>query len=303
MGSDSQQGLFTVSQWSLSINTKELLAIYYGLVMRSVELRSKHMLICSDSTTALSCLRKRGSWDPLHNRITQRLFQVVFDNDIFISQTHVRGEDNILVDRASRKFEAPNLNMHWTMPQVMVDALFASLPSPPDIDLFASSLNHRLPCFCSYRPCDRVYRVDCFTLDWSKFNGYVFTPPVLIPKILHKIVSDCVSRIFGIWPVWETVEWWATFLQLVDREPTLLPQGAANQLYLPWDQFREVKHPLRKGLRLLFASLSHCPSKPPTLLQAKLSILQNSGGVRTRSRCSTLHPEHGFISQKRWINE
>ena len=189
------------------------------------------------------------------------------------------------------------------MSQATVDALFTTFPFSPDIYLFASSLNHQLPRFCSYKPCDRVYRVDCFTLDWSNFNGYVFAPPVLIPKILHKIVSDCVSRICGIWPVWETAEWWATFLQLVNGEPILLPQGAASQLYLPWHQFREVKHPLRKRVRLLFASLSHCPSEPPALLQVKLNILRNSGGTRTRSKHSTLCPELGFISWKKWIDE
>ena len=63
VGMDSQQGLFTDSQRKLTIITKELLTIYYGLFICKSQLKGKHVLVRSDSVTALSCLKKRGSQD------------------------------------------------------------------------------------------------------------------------------------------------------------------------------------------------------------------------------------------------
>ena len=60
---DPLQGVFSDEQKKLSINTKELLAIYYAFVVRKDDLKNKHILNCSDSTTALSCIRKKGFHD------------------------------------------------------------------------------------------------------------------------------------------------------------------------------------------------------------------------------------------------
>ena len=45
----------------------------------------------------------------------------------------------------------------------------------PDIDLFVSTLNTKLPQFCSWKPDPNSSFVDAFTLDWKVFKlAYVF---------------------------------------------------------------------------------------------------------------------------------
>ena len=97
---DPLQGVFSEEQKRLSINTKELLAIYYAFVVCKDQLRNKHVLIHSDSTTALSCIRKRGSQDVMCDRITVRLYEFASYHNITISGTHISGFENSTADRA-----------------------------------------------------------------------------------------------------------------------------------------------------------------------------------------------------------
>ena len=169
----------------------------------------------------------------------------------------------------SQIFNAPNLSAHWTVPPSVIGPLFCTLLFVPDIDLFSSELNHCLPRFCRYHLCKGVFRVDCFILDLSKFNGYVFAPPVLILKILHKIFMKKITKICRLWPIWKGAEWWPMFLQMIEGEPTLLPKSAVWKLYLLWDQFRELRHLFTRNLRILFMHLSHLPSVCPICLQGQ----------------------------------
>ena len=63
-GKHTIQLRFSQKQSALSINTKELLAVYYTLSSFAVELCGQHVLMHSDNTVAVSCLRKKGSSDP-----------------------------------------------------------------------------------------------------------------------------------------------------------------------------------------------------------------------------------------------
>ena len=53
-------GHFSLKELPLSINTKETLAIWYGLRSHRELLKKKHILIQSDSTTAISYVKKFG---------------------------------------------------------------------------------------------------------------------------------------------------------------------------------------------------------------------------------------------------
>ena len=58
------------------------------------------------------------------------------------------------------------------------------LDSKPDIDLFASRINHQFPKYVSYRPDQEAFAIDAFSLDWSNFNFYAFPPFSVIPIVL-----------------------------------------------------------------------------------------------------------------------
>ena len=65
-------GTFSEKQSSLSINTKELLAIYYGLASFKNHITGQNILCHCDNTTAVSCIVKKGSSDKIRNAITKK---------------------------------------------------------------------------------------------------------------------------------------------------------------------------------------------------------------------------------------
>ena len=70
------QGLFMEKQKLLSINTEELLAIYYALGAHAAKLSGEVVLIRCDKTTAISCIKHHRSADVLRDKITVYVFEL-----------------------------------------------------------------------------------------------------------------------------------------------------------------------------------------------------------------------------------
>ena len=64
-----------------------------------------------------------------------------------------------------------------------------SLCGVPNIDLFASRLNHKVPKYASWKPDPLASFVDAFTLNWREFsNAYAFPPFCLVGRCLQKVM-------------------------------------------------------------------------------------------------------------------
>ena len=58
----------------------------------------------------------------------------------------------------------------------------------PDIDLLASTLNHKVQVYDSWRVDPRASYAEAFSLDWAQFsNGYAFPPFCLMSGCLQKV--------------------------------------------------------------------------------------------------------------------
>ena len=79
----------------------------------------------------------------------------------------------------------------------------------PEIDLFATRTNHKLPEYVSWKPDPRSVAIDAFSITWNKFI-YCFPPFSIIWKVLKKIRQELSTAIL-ILPFWPTQ---AGFLQL-----------------------------------------------------------------------------------------
>ena len=90
------QGLFTECQKSLSINTKELLAIYYALGAHAEKWTGEVVMVRCDNTTAISCIKNCGSSDFLRDKITGYIFELAFKHNFEIRISYVQSADNCL---------------------------------------------------------------------------------------------------------------------------------------------------------------------------------------------------------------
>ena len=180
---------------SQEINYLELLAAFHGLRAYCSKVFGAHVRLQIDNTTAVAYLNHMGgtrsvSCDKLANSIWLWCIQ----RDIWISATYLPGELNTVADTRSRKF---NDNIEWMLhPEIFakVTAKFGK----PDIDFFASRLNHQVPTCVSWEPDPGAMALDAFSLDWGNWFFYAFPPFCLISRVLRKIQMDAAKGILII---------------------------------------------------------------------------------------------------------
>ena len=83
----------------------------------------------------------------------------------------------------------------------------------PQIDLFASRLNHQLPKYMSWHPDPGSCPVDSLQNSWRNLYGYAFPPFCLIGKVLAKVRKD-QSLLLIVTPTWQTQPWYAALLAM-----------------------------------------------------------------------------------------
>ena len=92
----------------------------------------------------------------------------------------------------------------------------------PNIDLFATRLNHRLPLYVSPIPDQKALSIDALSMNWNHIHAYAFPPFHLIPALINKIqVSQC--KIVLIAPFWPSRSWFQELLGLLVSPPITLP--------------------------------------------------------------------------------
>ena len=118
----------------------------------------------------------------------------------------------------------------------------------PNIDLFASRLNHQLQPYVSWHPDPGAVAVDAFHLSWKRYTPYMFPPFSLISRVLQKIQRERVQRIIIV-PKWPTQTWWPVLMRMLIDNPVLLPNRKKPSS-------PEMIYPLYPKMELLMCHLS-----------------------------------------------
>ena len=105
-------------------------------------------------------------------------------------------------------------------PDILSDAL-DRLDVKPEIDLFASRLNHQFPRYVSYKPDLDAEAVNAFTMSWSDVTFYAFPPFCIIPSVLHKNIKDWAKGILVI-PDWPSQPWYPILAKGLMQRPVLV---------------------------------------------------------------------------------
>ena len=228
------------------------MAIFYTLTTFAPCLKNEVVHFRCDNMTALYCIRSFGSRDGFCDRLTVRIFELVEKHNIELKISYVKSANNVS-DKASRQFKGKSIHTEWSLSMSDFTTSMKHAHVTPEVDLFASDQNKKLPKFCSWGPSHQAMQVDCFVLDWCDIKGFLFPPFSLICSTLKKCVDDRIQHMCGIFPWWPTKSWWSTLMKLSRNQFVPLPR-AGHRLSLPWDQ--EQKHPMSKRLKLIFMILS-----------------------------------------------
>ena len=230
--------LATGGRWSEAemedhINVLELKAILLGLQSLCPDLQEAHIRVMTDNTTALAYIKHMGgSRSDRCNKVAKEVWDWAEERRVWISIAHIPGIENVLADYKSRHFSD---NLEWSLN----DKLFAKVVKvfgEMEVDLFATRLNAKLPCYVSWQPDPKALAVDAFMLDWSELKFYAFPPFSLVGLVMEKILEDRATGVLIV-PWWPTQPWWGRLaslglrrLKFRPRKDNLLPSGKPDSL-------------------------------------------------------------------------
>jgi hypothetical protein len=140
----------------------------------------------------------------------------------------------------------------------------------PQIDLFATSVNTKVPVFYSPLPESTALGTDAMSHPWDGLWAYAYPPTGFIREVLHKMQrSRC--ELLLVAPVWPKQTWYPLLLSLLVDEPRSLPvrqkllrQPGTNFFHLNPAMLRLHVWRLSNDLSRRLAFLDRCPS---TLLE------------------------------------
>ena len=172
--------------------------------------------------------------------------------NIFLSMAHIPGCQNIAADAESR---AVNLDVKWRLDSTVLKQALTVLQTESCIELFASRVNHQLPCYVAYQPDPQAHAIDAFSFSWTGLTFYAFPPFSFCGCVLKKIQQDGWSGVI-VAPCWVTQAWWPVLMSLLTAEP--VPQGGKGVDLLSLPSQPDKKHPLlvNKMLKLMACAVS-----------------------------------------------
>ncbi|CAG2225795.1 unnamed protein product [Mytilus edulis] len=198
----------------------EMKAVLFALNHFQMSLKNQSVILATDNTTVVAYLKNQGgTHSPSLYQIARDILLLCFQLQVHLVVRHIARHLNILADTLSRSL-AP-VNTEWELLQVVFKAVTLHWGSP-QIDLFATSLNHKLLTFVSPVPDPKSFAVDAMSLSWKGMFGYAFPPFRFLSPVLQKIAGEN-CKIIVIAPAWPKQSWFPDLLRLSCACPLVLP--------------------------------------------------------------------------------
>ena len=199
-----------------SINTLELLTIWYALLM--VSEKNVSIQIRCDNTTAVSAIR-RGTSVIFHlTMLSELIWKRACALNWTLSVSHIQGKFNILADQLSR---GTTISTEWSLPPRVFQHVILRKNPKLQVDLFATSLNHQLKVFISPCPDQEAVAVDAMSLPWDRWEHlYAYPPTSLISRVLAKLKETQFKSAILITP--DLLKPWFLHLQTKSRHSETL---------------------------------------------------------------------------------
>ena len=201
------------------INTLELKAVLLALQNLESLVVGHSLLIRSDNMTVVSFINHQGGTHSLSLcRLALDLWEWCLRRRILLHAAHIP-EENIVADFLSRGKYLPT---EWVLNRAVFRTIYRMFSPPPEIDLFASALNFRLPKYCSRCPDAQAWKIDALSFPWTGLRLYAFPPFSLLPRILDKLAQDEADLLL-VAPFWPQWPWFPRLLRLLVGLPRMLP--------------------------------------------------------------------------------
>ena len=211
------------------IHVLELEGVFRALKDFSPHVVGRVVRVRSDNTTTVAYINKQGGTRSLALwKVSWNLHRWCMTHDVRLRAIHLPGKENSIADALSRLQDS---KLEWSLNDDTVKLVWTRL-GVPEVDLFATALNHKLPKYCSLIPHPCVWRVDALSVTWSYMSVYAFPPFALVPLVLEQLSRSLGCEMILIAPCWPGRECFPKLLSLIAGFPLQLPL-ASDLLKLP----------------------------------------------------------------------
>ena len=151
---------------------------------------------------------------------------------ITLRARHIPGRLNVIADKLSRLGQT--IQTEWSLHPEVFQAV-CSRWHQPQVDLFATRFNNKLPQFVSPVPDPQAWAVDALSLSWEDLDPYAFPPAAILGKVVEKLQDYPCNRIILIAPGWPNMPWFWDLVAMSSQIPLCLP-NITNLVAQPFNQ-------------------------------------------------------------------
>ena len=208
-------GTWTPAERRLHINILEMKAVLLTCRQLVSHLRKQCCLFLIDNSTVVSYLQKQGGTrSPALMQVTREVLLLAEQEEFLIVAQHIKGNLNVVADLASRKGYV--VSTEWAFSTRLFQVIQSLSPwGPAVIDLFANSLNHRLPLYVSPCPDQQALAVNALICQWPVDRVlYAFPPTTILDRVLQKILKVRPRFLLLIAPMLLDAQWYPLLQQL-----------------------------------------------------------------------------------------
>lgn len=200
------------------INLLEMEGVRLCLLEFLPQLSGNSVMVHTDNMSVSRYICREGGRKRRLSLMVEEMLLWCRTQGITLSSRHLSGRLNILADMLSR----PNavLQTEWTISHHALQRVWAHF-FRPQLDLFATRFNHRLPVYVSPVPDGIALAADALSMDWSSIQAYAYPPLAILPRVIQKARREKPCLIL-IAPFWPAQPWFPELLQIARGEPLAL---------------------------------------------------------------------------------
>ena len=227
------RGTWSLPESKLHINHLELKAVFLALKKFRTLVCNKTVLIATDNTTVVAYINKEGGMKSGSLcALLWRILSWCTRQQVTLRARHIPGRLNVIADKLSRLGQT--IQTEWSLHPAVFQAV-CSRWHQPQVDLFATRFNNKLPQFVSPVPDPQAWAVDALSLSWEDLDPYAFPPAAILGKVVEKLQDYPCNRIILIAPGWPNMPWFWELVAMSSQIPLCLPT-IPNLVSQPFNQ-------------------------------------------------------------------